>query len=1166
VDCASQPLYGWVGIEERAFAVAVGSGPTIGAELGGYRLEALVGRGGMSAVYRAEDLRLGRRVALKLLAPELAQDARFRERFLAESRLAASIDHANIVPIFEAGEADGLLYIAMRFVEGTDLRALLRDGSLAPERAIALIAQLAEALDAAHARGLVHRDVKPSNALVTLEGAREHVYLADFGLTKHTTSRGGPTATGQMVGTVDYVAPEQIRGDEVDGRADLYSLGCVLFECLTGEVPFPRRSDVATIYAHLEDNPPRASHRDAGVPTALDAVLVRALAKDPKRRWQTGGELAAAARTALPAGQPARGARRVPHLSRPAALAALGVVLALAAAVGALLIGGSGGGNTLAAIGANAVAVIDPANASLSAQVPVGASPAQIATGEGAAWVTNAEAQTVSRIDPATHTIRQTIDVGSGAGAIAVGEHGVWVVNSLDGTISWISPDTNREVKRIPVGNGPTGICVGGGSVWVANADDRTIWRLDPDTGRRTQTIRVDHRPTALACGGGAVWVGSESSGTVAEIATATGREVQHIDAGGTASVLAFAGGTLWIVNALSGTVSAIDPLRGAVASTVALGTGAGPTAIAADDRGAWVSNEFAATVVRIDRRRGAIVRTLRVGNRPQGIAVVGGALWVGVRASGARHRGGTLRILSELTFNVPADPVDAGGAVLSAQIANIAYDGLTAFRRVGNRAGQALVPDLAVSLPTPTDGGRTYTFRLRPEIHYSSGELVRASDIRRGLERTLRAGTAGQGPFFADIVGARTCLTRPRACDLSRGIVVDDAARTVTFHLTRPDPDLLTKLALPGAVAVAPRPALYPARRPLPATGPYLIAGFEPSRFVRLVRNPRFRAWSTAAKPDGFPDEITVRLGSDQAAAVRAVERGDADYVFGEVQHESPQLLDTLFARYAGQVHTNSQLATRYLFLNSRVPPFDDANVRRAVNYAIDRRAAVALVGGPHTSQPTCQILPPNFPGYVPYCPYTAHPGQGRRWSAPDLRKARRLIAGSHTRGMRVDVWAPDPEMSAQARLAVRMLDDLGYRARLRLLPATRYWRYISNSRHRAQIGTIWWGSDFPAASDYLEQLFGCRSFHTNDSHNINWSEFCDRNAERLMDRALRLQPTDARAANALWARAERRMVDQAAAVPLDNPKQVDVLSRRVGNYEFSPQWGVLLDQLWVR
>jgi peptide/nickel transport system substrate-binding protein len=492
---------------------------------------------------------------------------------------------------------------------------------------------------------------------------------------------------------------------------------------------------------------------------------------------------------------------------------------------------------------------------------------------------------------------------------------------------------------------------------------------------------------------------------------------------------------------------------------------------------------------------------------------------------------------------------------VLTSQIITIANDGLTAFRHVGGRAGEAVVPDLAVSVPIPTDGGRTYAFRLRRGVRYSTGATVRAADIRLGLERTLRAGSAGTAGFYTGIVGAQTCSGKHAGCDLRRGIVVDDAAGTITFHLTEPDPDFPTKLAMPGAVAVPAGAERFPAHHALPATGPYLIAGFEPDRFIRLVRNPRFDSWSGAAKPDGYVDEITIRLDANQAAAVGTVERGQADYVFGEVQHESPALLRTLFTRYAGQVHTNSQFATRYLFLNTRAPPFNDVDVRRALNYAVDRRAAVALEGGPRTSQPTCQILPPNFPGYVRYCPF-----------AQDRAKARRLIARSHTRGMRVDVWAPDPEMTKQARFAVRLLDGLGYRARLRPLSFTRYWRYISDSRHKAQIGPIWWGSDFPGASDYLEQLFGCRSFLPNDSHNINWSQFCDRVADRLMRRALRLQPTDAGAANALWARAERRMVDRGAALPLDNPRQVDVVSARVGNYQYSPQFGILFDQLWVR
>ncbi len=244
----------------------------IGTELAGYRLTALLGRGGMSAVYLAEDSRLGRKVALKLLAIELSEDERFRSRFLRESRLAASIDHSNIAPIYQAGEADGALYIAMRHVDGTDLRELLaREGPLEPQRALALLAQVADALDAAHEHGLVHRDVKPSNVLVARESGREHCYLADFGLTKSASSLGDLTDVGHLMGTIDYVAPDQLEGGPVGGHADVYSLACVLFECLTGDVPFRRDSDLAVLWAHVQDAPPSAHERRAAL--ALASLL-----------------------------------------------------------------------------------------------------------------------------------------------------------------------------------------------------------------------------------------------------------------------------------------------------------------------------------------------------------------------------------------------------------------------------------------------------------------------------------------------------------------------------------------------------------------------------------------------------------------------------------------------------------------------------------------------------------------------------------------------------------------------------------------------------------------------------------------------------------------------------------------------------------------------------
>ena len=270
----------------------------VGTEIAGYRIMSLLGLGGMSVVYLAEDQRLKRRVALKLLAAGLADDESFRDRFLRESELAASIDHPNIVPIYEAGATEDLLFIAMRYVEGPDLKERLQLGRLDPADATAIVAQVASALDAAHARGLVHRDVKPSNVLLD-PGARpdgsDHVYLADFGITKRVSEDTAIGDDGHLLGTIDYVAPEQISGEEIDGRADVYSLGCVLYECLVGEPPFQRDSELAVVFAHLEAEAPAPSAHRPELPPALDAVTARALAKSPDQRFATCGELAKAA-------------------------------------------------------------------------------------------------------------------------------------------------------------------------------------------------------------------------------------------------------------------------------------------------------------------------------------------------------------------------------------------------------------------------------------------------------------------------------------------------------------------------------------------------------------------------------------------------------------------------------------------------------------------------------------------------------------------------------------------------------------------------------------------------------------------------------------------------------------------------------------------------------
>lgn len=336
----------------------------MGATIAGYRVDGLAGHGGMGVVYRATQLSLGRTVALKLIAPELASDQTFRERFKRESRLAAAIDHPNVLPVYEAGETDGILFISMRWVGGTDLATLIkRGGGLDPARAAALIAQIGAALDAAHQLGVVHRDVKPANVLITT-GAPEHAYLTDFGLVKRIASSAQLTQSGQFVGTVDYIAPEQIRGTGNDLCADVYALGCVLFHCLAGRVPFEADSEIAKIYAHLNEAPPHPSEIVPGLPPQLDGVIGRAMAKDPTERYRSAGDLGRAALAATgalvsPNGDAATPTRRGVSLPQPSErsqragggrgrrlVLPLGLAAGLAAiAAGALLYGGGAEGD-----------------------------------------------------------------------------------------------------------------------------------------------------------------------------------------------------------------------------------------------------------------------------------------------------------------------------------------------------------------------------------------------------------------------------------------------------------------------------------------------------------------------------------------------------------------------------------------------------------------------------------------------------------------------------------------------------------------------------------------------------------------------------------------------------------------------------------------------------
>jgi YVTN family beta-propeller protein len=560
--------------------------------------------------------------------------------------------------------------------------------------------------------------------------------------------------------------------------------------------------------------------------------------------------------------QPRRG-RRVPI--------AIGTALLLATAITIAIVELAGGESEpgLVSVAENSVAVIDPKASRLMADVLVGSGPTKIAFGEGAAWVINADDQTVERIDPITSTVRQTVEVGSGPTSIAVGAGAVWVANGLDGTVSRIDPHTNTVVQKIHVGNGPSGIAVGEGSVWVVNRDDHRLCWIHPRSGKVMGTLDAGTDPMDVAVGARAVWVTNESTGKVIKVDPRSTRILDTVNVGRGPTVVTAGAGAIWVANAQDGTVSRIDPSADVVTHTTPVG--GGPAGLSVGLGSVWVTSEFGQSVSRIDPETSVVSRSIRIDGRPTGLVASPAGVFVAIRPSGGAHRGGTFTGLVQGWSVDSIDPATSFDTVMSGLL-SLAYDGLTSFKRIGGSEGTQLVPDLATSLPQPTNGGRSYTFRLRHGIRYSTGQPVRPEDFRRALERTFELRGPG-AHFYGKIRGAEACWGNTARCDLSEGIVVDAQARTVTFRLTEPDPELPYKLALSNAVAV-PRSATGRGvdRHPLPGTGPYVIAGYVPGRQLRFVRNPHFRVWSTAARPSGYPDELVFEYGASVTSPLRAV------------------------------------------------------------------------------------------------------------------------------------------------------------------------------------------------------------------------------------------------------------------------------------------------------
>jgi YVTN family beta-propeller protein len=607
-----------------------------GSTFGRYRIESQVGRGGMGVVYKASDPSLERAVALKLIAPELAEDAQFRARFLKEPRLAASLEHPNVVPIYEAGERDGQLYLAMRYVQGSDLKSVLaRELILPPERAIGILGQVAGALDAAHRKGLVHRDVKPANVLLDED---EHVYLTDFGVTKHVG--GDSTDTGQLVGTFDYIAPEQIRGEPVDARTDCYALGCVLYECLGGVPPFRRESEAETLWAHMQDEaPPLPGH------PKLDPVLRSALAKDKDARQATCAELVDEARDALGlAAPPAARGPRVPagFVRRRRAILAAGALVLGAAIIAAVVVLALGGDESGAAPVGTGVAAIDSKGAKVDALIESSTAPSNIAVGEGAVWVLNTQNKTVSRIDPKTKAVTKRFTMPGVPTDIAAGEGAVWVGNAADtgsgsgwtASISRVDPRTGKVTHTVKLPDrtgrgalanfnwGVPGIAPGGGAVWARNPD-ATVSRLDAKTGRLAATIDVD--ANLIAAGQGGVWV--DDGEGVRRVNTRTNRLGRRIPVA-TADLgsMAVGAGKVWGTDDQQGVVWRIDPGPAPVTRTIDVGVGV--AYIAFGEGAVWTANYLDGMVSRIDPSTNKVTDRIPVG-AAQAITAGAGSAWV---------------------------------------------------------------------------------------------------------------------------------------------------------------------------------------------------------------------------------------------------------------------------------------------------------------------------------------------------------------------------------------------------------------------------------------------------------------------------------------------------------------------------------------------------------
>jgi YVTN family beta-propeller protein len=792
---------------------------------------------------------------------------------------------------------------------------------------------------------------------------------------------------------------------------------------------------------------------------------------------------------------------------------------------------------------------VDPTSSTVVTDAALVDNPVAMAVAGESVWLAEPSAGEVVRVDRGAGRVIEQIAVRGSPGALAVGGGSVWVAGVPGDTVTRIDPIAEKVTQTISLGGArAAALAFGLGKLWIADPTDGALLAIDPASGDVVRTYEVDAHPTSLAVGRGGVWIADYATGRVTELAPRSGQLIATVQVGDGPSALALGDNSVWVANSLDSTVSRLDPARDAIVATIPVGSY--PVALATSGRFVAVANEYSSSLSRIDVRRDTVVQTIPLDGGPTVLVSAAGRELVGTRALGG-HRGGTLVLLHsrplpphDLEFQLDLPPFQSNG---------LTNDTLVTYARADGPQALQLVPDLAVNVPTSTDGGTLYSFRLRPGIRYSTGELVRASDFRRAFERIflLRAPVADN---FGSILGASSCSSRH--CNLDEGIVTNDVTGTVTFHLRAANPEFLENL---GAIATAPVPAGFPFRDRkalVPGTGPYVVASAN-AHEIRYVRNRRFREWSHAAQPAGSPDQIVMRYGLSPTQEVLAVEHGKADWTADGVPGS---LIRQVQTHFAAQAHLLLTTETDFLQLNTTISPFNELRVRQALNLAVNRAAVVRMYGGPEAATPTCQVLPPGILGYHAFCPYTLRPTSGGRWHAADLARARSLVAGSGTRGEEVTVWgASDGGVlgTTVVRYTARVLRQLGYRARVRLINSSALYGAPPGRLREMQILPAGWLGFSPY--EFFGDLLTC-------SAPLDRSWFCAPKLDRSIRQADALESTDTRAAGELWTRIDREYVDQAVWVPLVNPHMIDFVSARVRNYQADPSLGLIADQVWLR